>query len=91
MVRDSESVPELFLDEVYQRSRPRKIMSHCHDTAMLEKGFGLRDPEAIWVHFEVEDERVRFSITGHGYGKSEAFEGELKKALETIRLLLVSE
>jgi hypothetical protein len=57
MVRDDEEVPELFKDIVYQRSRPRKIMSHCHETGMAEKGFALRDPDAVWVHYEVEDKR----------------------------------
>ena len=106
MLRENEEVPDLFVDEVYQRSRPRKIMCHCHETAMAEKGFALRDPESIWVHFEVNEYRyiilsqikvhtnlflsVNFSITGH-VGKAEAFTTILKEALEQVRLLLVSE
>ncbi|OBT63538.1 PKS/NRPS-like protein [Pseudogymnoascus sp. 23342-1-I1] len=57
MVKEGEAVPRLFTDPLYERTRPRKIMSHCHETGMAEKGFLLRDPESIWVHYEVEDER----------------------------------
>jgi hypothetical protein len=57
MVEEGEVVPRFFTDPLYARTRPRKIMSHCHETGMAEKGFLLRDPEAIWVHYEVESER----------------------------------
>lgn len=58
MVKEGEAVPGLFTDPLYARTRPRRIMSHCHETGMAEKGFLLRDPESIWVHYEVEDERL---------------------------------
>ncbi|KAL3417438.1 mycocerosic acid synthase [Phlyctema vagabunda] len=90
MLKEDEPVPELFTDPVYLKSRPRKIMSHCHDTGMLEKGFALRDPDSVWVHFEVQDASVRFSITGQ-IGQTERFENKLKEALETVKNLLNSE
>jgi hypothetical protein len=55
VLRDDEPLPSLFKDPIYVKTRPRKIMSHCHETGMLEKGFVLRDPEAIWVHYELDD------------------------------------
>ena len=57
LLREGEETPTLYHDPVYKRARPRKIMSHCFETGMLEKGFLFRDPEAVWVHYEVYDER----------------------------------
>jgi hypothetical protein len=45
----------LFADPTYTRTRPRKFMSHTHETGMLEQGFQLRDPDAIWLHYTVEE------------------------------------
>ena len=56
VLHDDEPVPAFFRDPIYAKTRPRKIMSHSHETGMLEKGFVLRDPEAIWVHHEIDDE-----------------------------------
>lgn len=57
LLREGEETPVLYEDPVYKRARPRKIMSHCFETGMLEKGFLFRDAEAVWVHYEVYDER----------------------------------
>lgn len=56
VLKEGEPLPALFKDPIYGKTRPRKIMSHCHETGMLEKGFVLRDPEAIWVHYELGDD-----------------------------------
>jgi len=45
----------LFEDPIYSRTRPRKFMAHCHETGMLEQAYLMREPEAIWLHFIVED------------------------------------
>ncbi|KFY17622.1 hypothetical protein V492_00517 [Pseudogymnoascus sp. VKM F-4246] len=89
MVKEGEAVPRLFTDPLYSRTRPRKIMSHCHETGMAEKGFLLRDPEAIWVHYEVEDESVAFSVTGRGEGPRQ-FCHLLGLAANTLRELVVA-
>ena len=89
MMRPGEDVPAFFKDPVYNGTRPRKIMSHCHETGMAEKGFVLRDPEAVWVHYEVEDESVHFSVTGVGEAPL-LFCGLLNKAAESLREILVS-
>ncbi|KAF2024966.1 ketoacyl-synt-domain-containing protein [Setomelanomma holmii] len=57
LLRDGEETPSLYEDPVYKRARPRKIMSHCFGTGMMEKGFLFRDPESVWVHYEVYDSR----------------------------------
>ena len=57
MLADGEKVPALYEDPLFIRTRPRKIMSHCHDTGTLEKGFLLRDADAIWVHYELDETR----------------------------------
>lgn len=67
MVKEGEVVPRLFTDPIYARTRPRKIMSHCHETGMAEKGFLLRDPEAIWVHYEVDTERLELEVIMYGF------------------------
>ncbi|KFY53300.1 hypothetical protein V496_07727 [Pseudogymnoascus sp. VKM F-4515 (FW-2607)] len=89
MVMEGEAVPGLFTDPLYARTRPRKIMSHCHETGMAEKGFLLRDPESIWVHYEVEDESVAFSVTGRGEGP-QRFCHNLELAANTLRELVVA-
>jgi hypothetical protein len=57
VLKAGEPLPALYKDPIYNKTRPRKIMSHCHETGMLEKGFVLRDPEAVWVHYELEDDQ----------------------------------
>lgn len=57
LLQEGEETPSLYEDPVYKRARPRKIMSHCFETGMLEKRFLFRDPESVWVHYEVYDSR----------------------------------
>ncbi|KFX94444.1 hypothetical protein V490_04344 [Pseudogymnoascus sp. VKM F-3557] len=89
MVEEGETVPALFTDPLYVRARPRKIMSHCHETGMEEKGFLLRDPQAIWVHYEISDESVKFSITGLGDSPRQ-FCNFLEHAALVVRELVVA-
>ena len=57
MVEAGEEEPELYKDPVYKRSRPRKLISNCFKTHMAENGCFMKDGNAIWLHFEVEEDR----------------------------------
>ena len=57
LLQEGEETPALYEDPVYTRARPRKIMSHCFNTGMIEKGFLFRDRDAVWVHYEVYGSR----------------------------------
>lgn len=57
LVAEGEDEPELYKDPVYKRSRPRKLMSSCFKTHMAENGCFMKDGNAIWLHFEVEEDR----------------------------------
>jgi hypothetical protein len=92
-----------FDDYAYTRTRPRKFMSHTHETGMLELGFQLRDPDAIWEHYVVEEDwyvnsfmqqgftdigiSVRWSICGH-IGQTLKFRQLLEKSLVTLKEIL---
>ncbi|KAK5055904.1 hypothetical protein LTR84_012454 [Exophiala bonariae] len=65
MVEEGEEEPELYRDPVYKRSRPRKLMSSCFKTHMAENGCFMKDGNAIWLHFEVEEDRRSFSSGKH--------------------------
>jgi acyl transferase domain-containing protein/NADPH:quinone reductase-like Zn-dependent oxidoreductase len=49
--------PALYLDPVYQRSRPRKLMSSNFSTGMAENGCVQADEDSVWSHFEFGAER----------------------------------
>jgi hypothetical protein len=57
VLSDDEETPWLFRDMVYERTRPRKIMTDCSETRSLEAGFVLRDEENLWCHYEVDDDK----------------------------------
>ena len=57
LAEKTEELPELFNDAVYKRVRPRLLMSNCFETGMMEKGCLWKDPEAVWLHYEVNDRR----------------------------------
>lgn len=54
---DGEQMTSLYNDPVYRRVRPRVMMSNCFQTGMLEKDCQWKDPEAVWSHYEVYDDR----------------------------------
>ncbi|CEL00770.1 hypothetical protein ASPCAL00366 [Aspergillus calidoustus] len=81
---NGEEEPGLFHDPVYIRARPRKFVSNCFPTGMAENGCVLRDEEGVWLHFEVEPERVKFSIVGPA-GQTERFGECLVRAAERVR------
>lgn len=57
LLREDEPVPALYGDPVYKRVRPRLLISNCFETGMMEKGCMSKDPEAVWLHYEVYEER----------------------------------
>ena len=59
VVEESEELPLLFSDPTYANTRPGKIMTSCVPwrDSLQEAGFLLPDPEALYVHYEVNDER----------------------------------
>lgn len=64
VLRDEEELPLLFCDPTYVNTQPKKIMTSSvlwHDD-LQEAGtvavpHMIPDPELIWVHYEVDDER----------------------------------
>ena len=50
ILQKGEGPVTLFEDPIYARTRPRKSMSHTHETGILEQVYLMRDPEAIWFH-----------------------------------------
>lgn len=63
--RDGETIPELYLDPVYNRARPRKIVSNSFKTHMPENGCTMRDDEGYFVHYELDTQRyhcLRFDL-----------------------------
>lgn len=60
VVEEGEEVPALFRDRNYAHTQPRmKMMTSSrpwHDV-LQEVGTLASDPENVWVHYEVEDER----------------------------------
>lgn len=51
-----EKVPEFFANPVYERTRPRKLVTDYSNTTNPEAGIALRDPDGLWIHYEVEDD-----------------------------------
>ncbi|TAQ84788.1 hypothetical protein B7494_g6896 [Chlorociboria aeruginascens] len=64
VLEDGESLPAFFSNPVYERTRPRKLITDCSNTPNPEVGIALRDPDGLWIHYEVEDYFARFSVVG---------------------------
>lgn len=56
VIQKGEGPVAMFEDPIFARTRPRKFMSHTHETGMMEQGYLLRDPDSIWQHYVVEDD-----------------------------------
>jgi hypothetical protein len=59
-----EELPTLFHDPVNPRVQPVLLTSNCFEVGMMEKGFFWRDPELIWLHYEMI--RVEHAETSTG-------------------------
>ncbi|KAF2118615.1 Choline/Carnitine o-acyltransferase-domain-containing protein [Lophiotrema nucula] len=90
LLKEGEDVPALYEDLVYKRARPRKIMSHCFETGMMEKGFLFRDPDAVWVHYEVYDSSAYFSVTTPEAGRASRFCELLNNAAGVVKEILLA-
>ena len=89
---EGEEVPSLFKDPMYSKTRPGKIMTDCVDweDAISEGGYAMPDPEHVWVHYQVDEERCRFAVKAP-MGRAEEFIGSLEKAARAVKDLLVGE
>ncbi|KAL2441683.1 Highly reducing polyketide synthase sdnO [Exophiala dermatitidis] len=87
--KDDGLDPELYHDPPYLRSRPRKIMCSSFQTHMSENGCAMRDDDAIWLHFELDSDRVKFSGVGES-GQTERFIAELHRASAIVCEILTS-
>lgn len=47
----------MYEDPVYKRVRPRLLISNCFETGIMEKGCMFKDPDPVWLHYEVYEER----------------------------------
>ncbi|KAI0123150.1 acyltransferase ChoActase/COT/CPT [Xylariales sp. AK1849] len=88
LLKDGEQVPALYEGPVYRRVRPRVMMSNCFETGMLEKGCMWKAPEAVWLHYEVHDESVYFSVVTAENGRATRFCEHLKEAAELVKKIV---
>lgn len=89
---EEEELPALFSDPTYSRTRPGKIMTDCVDweDAISEGGYVMPDPEHVWVHYQVDEERCRFAIKAP-MGRAGEFVSKLEVAAGLVRGLLVEQ
>ena len=89
---EGEEVPSLFKDPMYSKTRPGKIMTDCVDweDAISEGGYAMPDPEHVWVHYQVDEERCRFAVKAP-MGRAEEFIGKLEVAARAVKELLAGE
>ena len=89
---EGEEVPSLFKDPIYSKTRPGKIMTDCVDweDAISEGGYAMPDPEHVWVHYQVDEERCRFAIKAP-MGRAGEFIGKLEVAARAVKELLAGE
>ena len=87
---EGEEVPSLFKDPMYSRTRPGKIMTDCVDweDAISEGGYVMPDPEHVWVHYQVDEERCRFAVKAP-MGRAAEFVEKLELAARAVKELLV--
>ena len=87
---EGEEVPSLFKDTMYSKTRPGKIMTDCVDweDAISEGGYVMPDPEHVWVHYQVDEERCRFAVKAP-MGRAAEFVDKLELAAKAVKELLV--
>lgn len=91
VLHDDEPLPAFFADPTWAMmhvTSTRKVKTDASEGLMTqEAGFLMPDPESVWVHYEVEDDSLVFSIQSTE-GQTEKFCDALKKAAESINALL---
>ncbi|TPX08506.1 uncharacterized protein E0L32_009993 [Thyridium curvatum] len=91
LLNKGEPVPALFEDPIYKRVRPRLMMSNCFETGMLDKGCMWKDPNAIWMHYEVYEECVHFTVVTSAARRATQFCQHLKEATELVKQMIFLE
>jgi acyl carrier protein len=86
-VRDGETMPELFTSKVYTESRPKWFMTDCLESGVLEAHYIPAFQGGLWVHFEVDPEKVRFSLWAP-VGEGLRFERHLEESASMVRAIL---
>lgn len=93
VLREDESLPAFFRDPTWEMMRVTstkklKIKTDASEGLMMQEGgFLMPDPESVWVHYEVEDERCRLWIQSTE-GRTTPFFEALKKAAQRVKDLL---
>jgi hypothetical protein len=86
-VRDGEPMPEFFSSTVYKESRPKMLMTDCLEGGVLEAHYLPAFPGGVWVHFEPESDRTRFSVWAK-VGEADRFEQCIKEGAVMAREIL---
>jgi acyl transferase domain-containing protein/NADPH:quinone reductase-like Zn-dependent oxidoreductase/NAD(P)-dependent dehydrogenase (short-subunit alcohol dehydrogenase family) len=86
-VREDEEMPEFFTSEMYDASRPRLLTTDCLETGLWETGSLAGRVGGIWIHFEVQDDRVRVSAWGPR-GRMDEFEQILVESAQVVQHIL---
>jgi acyl transferase domain-containing protein/NADPH:quinone reductase-like Zn-dependent oxidoreductase/NAD(P)-dependent dehydrogenase (short-subunit alcohol dehydrogenase family)/acyl carrier protein len=88
-IREGEEMPEFFTSEIYGASRPRMLTTDCLETGLCETGSLAGSAGGIWVHFEVQRDRVRFSAWGP-QGRMDEFEQMMLESARIVQQILES-
>ncbi|KAK2767749.1 Type I Iterative PKS [Arachnomyces sp. PD_36] len=86
-IQDGEEVPSLFSNPYYPKSRNANVMTDSLATGVLECGAVQPEPNSFWIHFEPEENRVRFSIWGPT-GQTMKFKDLVEESVQDIRAIL---
>lgn len=91
VLRDGEPLPAFFAGPTWEMmhvTSTRKVKTDASEGLMTqEAGFLMPDPESMWVHYEVEDDGLLFSIQSTE-GHNERFCDALKMAADDIKAVL---
>ncbi|KAL1957332.1 hypothetical protein VTO42DRAFT_6121 [Malbranchea cinnamomea] len=85
-LREGEDVPALFASPLYAKSRAGLVLTDSWPTGALECG-AIHDEGSFWIHFEVKDDRVRFSVWGPT-GQTQKFRKLLEQSVDDVRAIL---
>ncbi|PGH16655.1 hypothetical protein AJ80_05157 [Polytolypa hystricis UAMH7299] len=88
-IQEGEIAPALFSSPLYKKGRNSLVMTDCLSTGALECGAVQPDPGSFWIHFEPEEDRVRFSIWGPT-GETGNFQKLVEESVEQVRAILES-
>ncbi|KAF2262952.1 putative polyketide synthase [Lojkania enalia] len=89
VLESDEEEPELFSDDLFLRTRPRKVFVSFSGTGMPEWGSVWRDPEALWIGVEVFGDRFKLCVAS-GVGRARKFCGLVMEAARAVRRVVES-